>query len=403
MQSLLFSLLFGIGMVGTTLAGSTTFVLKGKVMDTDDNWLNDANVSLAPVGAETRTDGNGEFTLKFKLDKPLQPNKRKILAVLKVERDGHIASTVQIRNMQFFTSGKPVEVKLKPVQINAGLTGFTVTMEAPEKRKGTEAKFHVYIPDSVKKVRAAFYISHHGMGDITKPVLKQFAEEEKVALVGMDGDPVKRGVASVDILDEHIRKLGEISGHPELAGVPIMTFGHSNGTGFSASFPRDRPDRVIAWVAFHPGFNGYLQYKNTENVPAMVMCGSKDKYLLRSRQDQVVADLRKTRNAAMNIMMEGGVGHGPADAEATWVFITDFLKSAMRVRLRPDGSLKPVDIESGWLGATYDFEEGGRQLLDVAPYTKFKGDKTTASWFPDELFAKAWQAYGHTPPSNRRK
>jgi len=392
---------------GTTLAEGTTYVLKGKVMDTDNNWLNDAKVTLLPVQAETHTDGNGEFVLTFTLDEPLKGNRQNGLATLEVERDGHITRQIKIISMDYFSQADPIEIKLNPQPVDSSLIGFTVQMDPKNsivgKSTGTDAHFYIYIPESVKKVKAALYISMHGMGNIKTPILQKFAEEEHVALVAMNGDPVKRGITSVTLLEEHLKKLGEMSGHAELATVPIMTFGHSNGTGFSASFPRDWPERTIAWVAFHPGFSNYLQFPNTENVPAMVMCGTIDKYLLRSRQDQVVAEMRKSRNAAMCVMMEGGVGHGPADQDSVWEFITEFLKSAMRVRLAEDGTIKPVDIETGWLGATYNFEQGGRQLLDVAPYAEFKGDKSTASWFPDGEFAKVWQRYGQKEPTKRTK
>jgi dienelactone hydrolase len=298
--------------------------------------------------------------------------------------------------MDPLTSGEILEIKMEPESLDTSIPGFTAEMTAPEKRKGTKAEFHVYIHESVKKVKAAFYISRHGMGDLTKPELQKFAKEEQVALIGMYGDPVQRGVDSVAELDKYIQKLAKISGHPELPNVPIMSFGHSNGTGFAASWPRDRPEQVIAWIGFHPGFNDYLQYPNTENVPAMIMAGSIDKYLIKHRQDKTVANMRKTRNAAMNMMLEGDVGHGPADHGATWVFITEYLKAAMRVRLNDDGSLKPVNIKEGWLGERYDLEKGGRQKLTVAPYDKFKGDKSIANWLPDEEFAKQWQHYGKT-------
>ncbi|MCM2371806.1 hypothetical protein [Aporhodopirellula aestuarii] len=396
--------LLGYGMLlcsNASMAADSTYVLRGKVMDTSDNWLNDANVTLVPIGVETQSNANGEFVLKFQIDEPLKRNKRRAFATLQVTRSGHVDAQIPIRSMNQFTSEEPIVVKLKPKPVDSSLVGFTTEMKAPEGRKGTEVQFHVYIPESVKRVKAAFCISRHGMGDITKPVLKSFAEEEQVALIGMLGDPVQRGVASVDVLDEHLKRLAELSGHPELPEVPLMTFGHSNGTGFAASWPRDRPDRVIAWIAFHPGFSNYLQFPNTEKAPALVMCGTIDKYLLRSRQDQVVAKMRETRNAAMCVMMEGGVGHGPADADSAWELITEFCKAAMRVRLGEDGTLKPIDIESGWLGATYDFERGGRQRLEVAPYSEFRGDKSTANWFPDGAFAKTWQTYGQNEPAKK--
>ncbi|WP_146599214.1 hypothetical protein [Novipirellula aureliae] len=399
-------LILGTLLGGISFAQGETVFLKGKVMDTDDNWLNDATVTLLPVNAVARTDGNGEFALEFTLEEPLEERGGGGIATLKVERNGHSTRQIKIDSMDYFSQPMPIVVKLKPQLMVSSLTGFVVQMDPKNsivgKRTGTDAHFYVYIPESVKTVKAAFYISMHGIGNITTPILQKFAEEEQLALVAMDGDPVKRGVASVTVLEEHIKKLAEMCGHPELATAPIMTFGHSNGTAFSASFPRDWPERTIAWVAFHPGFSSYLQFPNTEQVPALVMCGTADKYLLNARQDQTVATLRSERNAAMCMMMEGGVGHGPADAESTWAFVIDFLKASMRVRLNDDGSLKPVDIEKGWLGDVYNFEKGGRQSLNVASYDQYEGDKSTANWLPDSTFAKAWQAYGQTSPEKRR-
>ena len=404
---LLAAVVAGLCLGGASLCpGATTYVLEGKVMDTDDNWLNEAKVTLLPVKASTITDGNGEFSLKFTLNKPLKGSKRKGIATLKVERHGHVTRQVKISSMEFFAQPNPIEVKLRPNPVDSSLTGFTVQMDPKNtivgKARGDKASFYVYVPESVETVRAAFYISMHGIGNIKTPILQKFAEEEQLALVAMNGDPVKRGVKSVSVLEEYIQKLADLSGHPELAQAPIMTFGHSNGTGFSASFPRDWPARTIAWVAFHPGFSGYVQFPNTEKVPALVMCGSRDKYFLNARQDKVVAKMRSSRQAAMCAMIECGVGHSPADAPATWAFIIDFLKAAMRVRLAEDGSLKPVDIKSGWLGATYDLEAGGHQRLEIAPYADFPGDKSTANWLPDGTFAKIWQAYGQRDPKKER-
>ena len=381
-------------------ADTKSYTLKGKVMDSDDNWLNDVRVFSKPLGISTQSDPNGNFSVTFSLDKELKPNKKGVITFLVCQKEGHIDKRIAIKSMDFFNREKALTVKLQPKKIDPAITGFTTEMKHSKpivgNRKGTKAEFHVYIPESVKKVKAAFYISRHGMGTLESPVLRKFAEEEQVALVGMLGDPVQRGVTNVSLVDEHIKKLAELSGHPELTDAPIMTFGHSNGTGFAASWPRDRPEKVIAWVSFHPGFSDYLQFPNTEKVPCMVMLGTVDKYLLNSRQDKVVAKMRSTRNAAMCSMMEGGVGHGPVNSEAVWTFITKFLKASMQSRLLDDGSLKPVNIESGFLGDIYNFEKGGQQLLNVLPYNDFKGDKSTANWFPNKTFAEAWQVYGNT-------
>ncbi|MGJ8643914.1 MAG: hypothetical protein ACSHX9_10935 [Luteolibacter sp.] len=378
---------------------SKMITITGKVMDADDNWLNDVKVSMNPIDTEAMTDPNGNFVFEFTPDENFKPNKRGIIATLIFEKKGHLDVRTRIRSMDFFSKGKPLEVKMIPDPMEEGIVGFTTPMSTVNgmgKVANGNAEFHVYIPESVEKVRAAFYLSRHGIGNIVHPILQKFAEEEKIALVAMYGNPVQRGLMDVSLTDAHMKKLAELSGHPELVEAPILTFGHSNGTGFAACWPAQVPEKSLGWISFHPGFNAYLQFPNTEKIPSMVMLGTVDKYFLNGRQDDTVKELRKTRDAAMCSLLEAGVGHGPVDPDIVWEFVVEFCKAALRVRLGDDGELKPIKIEDGWLGATYNLEEGGRQLLEIAPYAEFKGDKSTANWLMDEEFAKVWQKYAQT-------
>jgi len=270
---------------------------------------------------------------------------------------------------------------------------------APPSEQPGEAQFQIYIPATVKILRAAFYISCHGMGNIESSVLRKFAEDEKVALVGFKGEPVQRGLFPVSLLDEPIQRLATLSNHPELSEVPFFAFGHSNGTGFSASLASQRPEKVIAWISYHPGYSSYLQFPNVERVPALIMHGMLDDWFHRNDQDKAVATMRKKRNAAMAMMLEASVGHSPVNEAKTWEFIVEYCKAAMRIRLGDNGRLKPLKIESGWLGGVYDKDKGGQQLLEVATYTDFTGDKSTANWLPDGEFARKWSVYGNTMPN----
>lgn len=422
--------------------GEDTYTLKGRIMDTSGNWLNDARVGLRQIGVETQSDPNGNFVLKFTITKPLRPIRRKTIEYLDVDKEGHLGRSINIDSMDFFSQTDPIEIKLEPNPVEGDAVGFSVRMStanvvgvflrelrakkgyrnestdippeafaeiirdrkvAPPGKQLSRAEFHVYVPETVKKVKAAFYISRHGMGGIGSPVLRKFAEDEEVALVGFLGDPVQRGLFPVSLLDKHIQRLAEMSKHPELPDVPIFAFGHSNGTGFSAGLASQRPEKVIAWVSFHSGYSSYLQFPNVGKVPALIMHGMLDDWFHRHGQDQTVANMRRKRDAAMAMMLEGSVGHGPVNAETTWAFIVEFCKAAMRIRLGRDGKLRPVNIESGWLGAVYDKEKGGQQLLDIAPYAEFKGDRSTANWLPDEAFARVWQQYGNTRPVRQSK
>ena len=50
-------------------------------------------------------------------------------------------------------------------------------------------------------------------------------------------------------------------------------------------------------------------------------------------------------------------------------------------------NLREIQVESGWLG---DIKTGA-----IAPYHKFRGKRSTASWFPNEQVARAWVAFAY--------
>ncbi len=415
---------------GGLMAAERECILRGRVTDTDDNWLPDVRVELKRAGAVTNTDPNGLFELKFKAPSPMTADRRGVYDILALDKEGHLGRSIQITDPAYFE--KPVVEKMEPNPVGEDNVGFSVRLpvyqsihgltrqikgfekgdpiEAErfeslfERKSGIDPQgpkdrvsFHAYIPRGAERVRAAFLISLHGMGTIDHPRLRDFADRNAVALIGVLGGPMQRGFVPVANIDPHIERLGRLSERPELATVPILTFGHSNGTGFAAIFPSRRPERVIGWISYHSGGSWHLQFPDVEKVPGLVMHGHKDRWL-ENGQEQIVKRLRRERNAAVAMMLEANVGHGPVDADATWEFIAAFCEAAMRVRLNEDGSLKPVTIKNGWLGETYDRERGGQQDLAIAPYDRFPGDRSTANWLPDEIFAEIWNAYGKTNP-----
>jgi hypothetical protein len=260
-----------------------------------------------------------------------------------------------------------------------------------------EARFHAYMPKEVRRLKAAFLISRHGMGTIDHPVLRRFADEDSVGLVGVEGAPVQRGCYPLNLLDEPLQRLGQLSGHPELATVPVLTFGHSNGTGFATVYASGRPERLIGWISYHSGYDWQLLLPGVEQAPGLVMHGHLDRWL-DNGQEQAVQNLRRQRNAPVGMMLEANVGHGPVDTVATWQFVVAFCRAAMRSRLGDGDQLRPVVIANGWLGGRYDRRVGGQQELPVAPYAAFAGDASTLNWLPDREFAEIWQRYGKTSP-----
>lgn len=265
-----------------------------------------------------------------------------------------------------------------------------------------EAVFRIYLPKGAQHIRALFLISEHGVGGpmMEHRLLCEFADKHHMALIGVLGNPIQRGIYPASALDSIIEQIGDKVNHPELSSVPVFTFGHSNGTGFSALYAAMRPDRVVGWVSYQSGGSWHLVFPGVEEVPGLVMHAHQDKYF-ENGQEQAVSDLRVERNASVSLLVDGKSGHWPSDREATFALILDFCESCIRVRfpggtLATDANMKPVSIEAGWLADRYDRSQGGMQRLNVALYGKYSGDKQTANWLPDEAFAKSWQRYAAT-------
>lgn len=408
--------------------------LKGQVSDRDNNWLPEARVALRYGGAETMTDGNGRFELKFKWKMPNHPGPKGELNWLEIDKEGYLGQSIAITNTDWFA--EQVAVKLEQVPVAEDLAHFTMRMrtsgsvhglprrlkvDAKEpiavevlaegleqlRRRAEEnpyterVEFYGYAPAGVEKLKAVFLIALHGMGSVDHQVLRDFADREKLALVGVKCHQIQTGSVPVAALDEPLRKMGELLGHGELVDLPVLTFGHSNGTGFATVYAAERPERLIGWVSYHSGYAWQLQLPGVELVPGLVLHGHKDEWFEHG-QEEAVRGLRRERNAPVSLLVEGNVGHGPLDTPATWKFVVAFCEAAMRNRLAADGSLRAVEMEKGWLGECYDREKGGQQRLEVVPWGEFTGEKEAANWLIDGEFAKIWQEYAETDPREKR-
>jgi hypothetical protein len=429
MKRALFSLLLlPLIAFGAENPASHSRTLKGQILDQNDRPIAGARVGFRANGAVAQTNQDGEFTLTLRSDKPLTQDQTKSYDVVEIDRDGYFGKSIDIKDLSFFD--RPLAEKLSPPPVTEDRAEFTTRISVDyilaristdkqfnlipadqwqpffasmQGRKGDgpteQVVFQAYVPKDAKKLKAVFLLTRHGIGSIDHPRLRDFANRNAVALVSVKGNPVQRGFYPVSLIDEHVARLGQMLKHPELPTVPAISFGHSTGTGFSGIIASQRPERTIAWISYHSGAAFHLQFPNVEKVPGLVMHGLIDPFF-KNGQEETVKHLRHERNAALAMMLEGNVPHGPVDKgqDATWDFVAAFSEAAMRIRLNDDGTLKPVVIEQGWLGANYDREKGGQQELAIAPYADFKGDRTTANWLPDKQFAETWQLYGKTDP-----
>jgi hypothetical protein len=404
------------------------FTLQGRVAASDGTPLEGVRVGVRLANASTKTDVQGAFLLKFNPQRPYQQDNTKTYEWIELDKDGYFGRTFEVKDLDEFH--RPFSATLGPNPVTKDRAELTARMsmdhllpqvpapadfalisgetwaqyfQALNERKPEgrteQVVFQAYVPETAVKARAIFLLTRHGIGSIDQPRIRAFADRNSVALASVKGNPLQRGFYPVSLIDGYVAKLGEMLHHPELARLPIISFGHSNGTGFATIFPSQQPDRVIGWISYHSGAAFHLQFPGVEKAPGLVLHGLIDPYF-KNGQVATVKNLRHDRNAPVAMMLEANVAHAPVDSDqtATWNFITAFAEAVMRIRLNEDGSLRPVIIEQGWLGATYDVERGGQQELAIAPFAEFKGDRSAANWLPDRTFAEVWQRYGKTDP-----
>jgi hypothetical protein len=282
-------------------------------------------------------------------------------------------------------------------------------LEAVQQKGGgghEEVRFDLWLPDDRPSVRGIVVMSGHGSGDalFKRTDLRQIARELGLALFKFTGNPMQRGFWPQHLLFDRLRSFGGTTGHPELGHAPLFLYGHSNGTGFSAIFPSYVPDRVWAWVSMRPGITFQVYQPGAASVPGLVIFGEDDPFLARPSKEEnlaVVPTLRQNHGALWNIAVEPKTGHGPG--EKTWPLVFSFLRHsfAARVPSAADAKtgpvkLRPLALESGWLGRNWQARPGGYQKLEVAPFAEFPGDKATASWLLNAGYAADWQRFQGT-------
>ena len=282
--------------------------------------------------------------------------------------------------------------------------------------------FKGWIPTQTEPLRGTLVLipGRHGdgRGMAADPKWQELATSIGFAVIGCqfaDGEPynyqhdpqgeVARAISAA------VTHLGEASKHPELERAPLAFWGTSAGSNVSMRYATFFPTRVIA-IATSKGTSGPQADlpPGKDEIPMFFALGVKDKAeWLAESQKNIEAGLKK--HAPWTLAISKNEGH---EVGKSLEVCRPFLKAAVEQRFlapkststastsifkttpRPmgGGMVKPVttpvklekiDARNGWLGDA--------DTLEIAPAATYKGSKAKAVWLPDEITAKAWQAY----------
>ncbi len=303
--------------------------------------------------------------------------------------------------------------------------GQILKVEYPPSTAANELQLGVtytlWIPDGVKTVRGVI-VHQHGAGE---PAAKSglsaaydlhwqaLAKKWDCVLLGpsyhvLNGslnaspggsqlwfDP-RRGSdkALLKALDEFAAK----SGHPEVAAVPWVLWGHSAGGSWSDVMSTLHPERIAAmWLrsgsaGMFSSRSNVAEPKTSDALYAIpFICNSGIQEKGGGAFTGPMATFKEHRAKG------GPVGFAPDPLTGHWCgnsryLAIPYLDACLALRLPDKGSkdqtLKPIDASKGWLAPL---------LGDTAvPAASYKGDPKEAVWLPNEEIAKKWMEYVKT-------
>jgi hypothetical protein len=202
---------------------------------------------------------------------------------------------------------------------------------------------------------------------------------------------------STAFLQQLLDGLAQNSGYDEVATVPWLPMGESGHLLMVDALVEEQPERCIAgiWIK-----NNHLPPKNRQ-VPALVAFGtaqewSQHKSDIRTNWNNVgkayegILDQRKKNPGwPLSYIIDGGSGHFDCSERLTKYF-AHYIDLVAKARLAPDGTLKPISLENGFLA---NLPVPGHENHPVTAFAKTAPDERGVPWYFDRAGAEEAQSF----------
>jgi hypothetical protein len=186
--------------------------------------------------------------------------------------------------------------------------------------------------------------------------------------------------ASYDTLLTALAEFGTQSQHPELASIPILFVGHSQGGCTAYGFSRVHAARVAGFFTMKGGCHSPAPAAAAAGVPGHFLIGEVDE-LYRRQNITGVFEAGRAAGAPWAISIDP-FQHGPIlDFDLLFDWIDAVL--AARLPLAPGAPLQAIPVPEGWLG--------DRSSGVISTYACFSANRSSASWLPSQETALDWQ------------
>jgi len=186
--------------------------------------------------------------------------------------------------------------------------------------------------------------------------------------------------ADYDKLLQALSQFGAQSLHPELANIPILFVGHSQGGCTAYGFSRVLGARVAGFVTMKGGCHNPGAAGAAATVPGFFLIGRVDE-AHRTANITPVFEAGRAAGAPWSLSIDA-FGHGPI---VDLALMFDWIDAVLTARLPATAGapLRAMTETVGWLG--------NRANGAVSTYACYGSSRSSASWLPSREAALGWQ------------
>ena len=274
-----------------------------------------------------------------------------------------------------------------------------------------QSSAYLWIPDNCKKIRGLLILcvnvpEHRLVGH---PAIREVCAKNDLGIVWcvpsfMNFRKSTNGInnahddkTTTSFLQTLLDGLAKNSGYAEVATAPWLPIGESGHLLMVDALVEFHPERCIAGVWLK---NNHLPPHN-RTVPALVAFGSAQEWSqtktdIRTNWNNIgkayagVLDQRKQNpNWPLTYVIDGSSGHFDCSEKLT-KFLAHYIDCVTQARLAPDGTLKTIALENGFLA---DMPVPGHENYSPNKFTKTKFGERALPWFFDQESAEAAQSF----------
>ena len=186
--------------------------------------------------------------------------------------------------------------------------------------------------------------------------------------------------ADYEKLLQALSQVGAQSLHPELASIPILFVGHSQGGCTAYGFSRAHASRVAGFVTMKGGCHNPGSAGAAAAVPGFFLIGRLDEPH-RTANITPVFEAGRAAGAPWSLSIDA-FGHGPI---VDLALMFDWIDAVLAARLPATAGapLRAITETAGWLG--------NRSTGAVSTYGCYGSTRLSASWLPTQKTALGWQ------------